>query len=297
VRGPAMAQGEPAGASSVMPAASAVSAAHTRRVVRLDPLGDALANRGAVAIVRGKEADPRLYPASFQANTEAGVCTWFLVSAHVLLGAAHCVFFAGADDGEADVDLRMADGLHHGECKVPAEFLITRSPDIVACHLPMATPVPGALVGPVAGFEVINTSQKLLKKSTRIEISGFGCTISGGSVVDTYQIGNATVQSIPPNAFVPGATQATPDAIELSSEPSLLCEGDSGGPAYFYPDQQDRVHRLVVGVNLATVPATQSSYLTSLSSNGVNTFLMKWALDNGDHICGLHPEAQDCRPF
>lgn len=259
----------------------------------LAPLEQVLADHGETMIIGGKEGRAEEYPASFQARSGNKICTWFLVGPHVLLGAAHCV--AGADSTESivDVQLSLADKVHIGKCAISTEYWKDRSQDWTACHFKEPLPVPGADGVGVAGYEVLGVSAGELSVSSKIEISGFGCTTPDGSPVPGYRIGTATVKELPPDARLPQAIVKTPNAIKLVQSPAILCEGDSGGPAFFY---RDNIRRVVIGINSQTLILSRVSFLSSISTARALKFLQDWSSLNNATICGLHPAAKGCRP-
>lgn len=279
------------------PFARAASAASGKDsfVVEVKPLTSALADRATPMIVHGREVDPNEYPSSFQATADGKVCTWFLVGPQVLLSAAHCVVGVTSKDPVAQVKLPIGDKIFVATCDVSAEYWKDASQDWAACKVGEPVPVPGAVGLRVAGFEVLDVDPDDLLRRPQVEISGFGCVVAGGGPVEGYRIGTARVTGVPPDVRVPGSAALTPNAIKLEQSPSLLCKGDSGGPAFFY--RRDRVHRGVIGINSSTALDAGRSYLASVGTERAKAFLDGWARDKKVTICGLHSQAKNCRPF
>lgn len=273
---------------------AAIAVAAPPRVLLLAPLGEALADRGEPMVIGGKEAKPDQYPASFQARAGERICTWFLVGPHVLLGAAHCV--AGADSTEqiANVQLPFESKMLTGNCAISSGYWNDRSQDWTACRIKEAVPVPGADGSGVAGFEALGIAPDVLTVGMKVELSGYGCTMPNGSPVTGYRIGQAAVMELPPDVLLPQATSKTPNAIKLAQDPAILCEGDSGGPAFLY---RDNTRRTVIGINSRTLIRSRVSFLASVSTARALSFFKGWAETNQVVICGLHRHATNCRPF
>nr|OAI58170.1 hypothetical protein RSP597_25800 [Ralstonia solanacearum] len=248
-------------------------------------------------ILNGQIADPLDYPFTFQGASGGDICTWFLVSAQALLGAAHCVVGANSTAPLATVTFNAAGTRYRATCTVSSAYWKDRSQDWAACRVDTPVPIQAASGSPVIGYEVIGTRLDVLADRPRVEISGYGCVVPGGGPVEGYRVGQARITEVPPNANIPGAGAPTPNAIKIAQSPSLLCQGDSGGPAFFYPSAQDRVHRVVVGINSATAIDAGRSYLASLGTPAALDFLSTWAKHQGLLLCGLDKRAQNCRPY
>lgn len=251
---------------------------------------------GKPMIINGQAASASRYPASFRAGKPGRRCTWFLVASGALVGAAHCVAGETPDDALPTIELPIGEVKHTATCTISSGYWKDRSQDWAVCLVSPPAPVPGAVDAPVPGFEALNPRPEVLLALPLLEISGFGCSFSGGPVQTDYLIGSARVEELPPNARVTGSVLPTPHAVKLRRAPNLLCEGDSGGPAFFY-QTMSRSHRVVVGVNSATTVAAGSSFISSVSTAGAKAFFEKWSKDNGQRICGLHRDAEGCRAF
>ncbi|MGJ7571536.1 trypsin-like serine protease [Variovorax sp. RB2P76] len=252
---------------------------------------------GKPLIINGQAADAADYPASFRAGRPGHRCTWFLVSAEALVGAAHCLAGENAETPLPVIKLLVRGKTHLTSCEISPDYWTESSSDWALCVVSPAAPVPAFPNSTVSGFEVLSLKADLLKPLPRIEISGYGCTNAGAAMEDDYRIGRARVEELPPNARVFGALKPTPNAIKIRQAPSLLCEGDSGGPAFLYQMPNARVHRVVVGINSATGVQAGASFLSSVSSPAANKFIRDWSTKHAQKLCGVHPDAADCRPF
>lgn len=278
---------------------TSVSSKEVAQPFRIDtaPLPDDAEANGLPKIIDGETADQRDYPTIFLAKSNAGFCTWFLVGPKVLLSAAHCLGGARGEKIVAKIRIRPPGSpttFETEDCSTADEYPADRSQDWAACRFESAVPVP---VGRnVTGYEVI--SKQAVARRTAVRIGGYGCvtTDARGTVSKVYVFGDATVSDAPPRALLPGATTDTPNAIELAAAPSFLCDGDSGGPAFFYPNESDHITRRVIGVNMHTVIESRTSFLASLSTPSAVSFLTAWSDKRGLQICGLHSSTPNCRP-
>lgn len=183
--------------------------------------------------------------------------------------------------------------MFQAECSISTGYWKDASQDWSACRISEPVPVPGADGSGIVGFEVLDLSGAGLVLNQKLEISGFGCITPDGSPVPGYRIGAARVRQLPPSARLPMAVARTPNAIKLAQAPAILCEGDSGGPAFQY---RDNIRRVVVGVNSRTLIRARVSFLAGLGTPDANAFLRSWAVANNVKICGIHSDAQNCRP-
>ena len=180
-----------------------------------------------------------------------------------------------------------------GDCDSDSGWPQDLSQDWAACHLHTDFQLDPDL--PVSGFEVIAAASTTLDQQ-KIEIGGFGCTTPDGAVSQAYNIGDARIAIIPPNAHVAGATSGTPNAIAIRRAPALTCAGDSGGPAFLY-QKSGRVFRVVIGVNSSAAQDAGVAYLASSTTDTNWKFLKRWSAGVGEKICGIDPAAKGCRPF
>lgn len=273
------------------------SAVFAQTTLQAAPIGAKLRDVGHPLIINGQEANAAEYPAVFLSGVNPlHMCTWFLVSARTLIGAAHCLHGASGDEAIRRISITAEGKTYSGDCEIADRYPTDPSSDWAACFITPPYQMPQAVDTPVSGFEVLNTASDRLQPAQKIEISGFGCTVDGGSVVNGYQIGQARIVQLPPSAHIAGAIVQTPNAISIRQAPAIICQGDSGGPAFLY-QKSGRVFRVVVGVNSSTVIAAGTGYLASTSTSAAKAFFSTWADRVGDRLCGLHADAVGCRPF
>lgn len=260
------------------------------------PFTDVYRTGGEPMIVNGQRAHPAEYPASYRSESGGRVCTWFLVGPSVLLGAAHCVTGTSASAPLAEVRFASRAGQHIATCSIPEGYWTDRSQDWALCKVSPQVPRPVGANGS-AGYEVVSQKPEVLASLPRLEISGFGCTVQGGSARGEYQIGIARVVTAPPRAKMLGSASATPNAVKIRQAPSNLCAGDSGGPAFYYQKPAGRILRVVVGTNSSTVIEAGVGYLASLSTPAAVSFFKAWSLVQSEKICGINKDARGCRSF
>jgi len=114
-------------------------------------------------------------------------------------------------------------------------------------------------------------------------LTGFGCTSADVRESDRrYRVG-----SVPVSKPSGGGNR-----VEVTGDVAS-CYGDSGGAAFF-PLNKEGSRRVQVGINERGNLST--SYLTSLSSHTVQSFLGTWRTALGVKVCGLDPGVDRCRP-
>jgi hypothetical protein len=267
-----------------------------RPVIELPRPGD------SPTIIDGQKADPMNYPVSFQiAISKDEICTWFLVSERVLVTAAHCTL----DKGSVQIDVKGGNknadngGISFpGKCDRSPKYIHDSSQDWALCLLEKSFPLPKNKNIRVIGYEVLNVDDTRLKLGDELQITGFGCTSPAGPVQKVYVIGKVLIDSLPPNAVVPGSTSTSPNLIQVDHFPSKLCGGDSGGPAFLVQDSAAPYIRIVVGVNSKTInkDGLGLGFISSSSTTDVANWIRKWSTENKQKICGLDADASNCRP-
>ena len=240
------------------------------------------------SLIGGTPANPQDWLASFYSFHGRGACTSTLVGPRTLLTAAHCV-----SNGP------VAHVMHQGQRRVAtctmSEAYDPNTPkgvtaDWALCLLDQPITAPGLL------YERVNTAPNLVKKGTRLLLTGFGCVntnLTGGND-GVFRIGAAPVTDVPnANSF--------DIRTEVPTGQPTVCPGDSGGGAYIAtPDLTKRVQ---VSVNSRTLVRLENgnrivigtSLLSSLSVPEATAFLATWSKKTGQAICGVSSGMADCR--
>jgi len=263
----------------------------------LKSLRESVNDKGQTVILNGQPADPEEYPVSFQSGDNNRICTWFMVSDQAIVGAAHCVAHETKEEPLERLEIVENGTKYAAVCSVSPSYWRDKSEDWAICKVSPAYALPVSASARVVGFEVINTKADRVAEGAVVEISGFGCTAEGGLVVDEYRVGSAKIYGVPPEVHVSGSFSPTPNTIKIRQFPSLLCEGDSGGPAFLYQKKNGRVHRVVVGINSSSAIKAGVSYLSSTSTERALGFFRGWSVANKVKLCGLSAESSNCRPF
>ncbi len=232
------------------------------------------------AVIGARVADPALYPASFYSSSGGGRCTSSLVAGNVLLTAAHCV----ADGGEIAIVIKGK--RITGKCTHAPGYVSDDTSDWALCLM--------ASAAPVKPFETVNTDAGRVIKGKDLRLTGFGCTeknTTGGND-GIYREGEAVIVQVPSAQSNDIVTRAS------SKKTAVLCPGDSGGPA-FIAVTADYKLRYLASVNSRTEMqgglVLDTSYLSSVSSTDALDFMKSWSKANGATICGLSPNAKNCR--
>jgi hypothetical protein len=224
-------------------------------------------------LLGGVPADPKEWPVSFYAITPVR-CTSTLVGPQALLMAAHCV------GHKAVATIRFRDGNDvSAVCTHAPEYATDRSADYALCHLKTA------LIG--APYEVVNTDPALLRAKAVIVLTGYGCTKGPGKGGNDriYRVGEAEISALP------GADPAKVNYLVTKGKVAT-CLGDSGGGAFLVNRQS--LTRKLVSVN-SSGNMRDTSNLSATSTPAARKFLKDWSDENGATICGVSPDAANCR--
>jgi hypothetical protein len=275
-------------------AESVLSPASSAKVLVLTPVSrkhlEQHKDEVRVKIMNGEWANPDDYPVSFQLATDQGTCTWFLIGARTMMTVAHCV-----SDG-AKISIKKSDQTptYEGQCTQAPGYSDDKSQDWALCLLSTDYQLS---VGLFTGYEVINIDSSRLKIGKRIQITGFGCDREDGPLDNIYRVGWANITGLPPTVHLPDVLERTPNVFKIKKQPSQLCGGDSGGPAFEIVGESP-LYRRVIGINSQTISTLGLGvgYLASTSTRDALGFFNKWAKDHNQKICGLHKDAKNCRP-
>jgi hypothetical protein len=175
--------------------------------------------------------------------------------------------------------LTLGGASFEGVCNHAPEYLGNETADWALCLL--STPMTGVL------FERVNADAARPALGSELLLTGFGCIKPGGAGGNdgVYRIGEAEVFRLP--------SGQSHDIVTVGDV--ALCFGDSGGPAFQYLDASKR-GRVVVSVN-SRGNIKNTSYLSSLTTAAGAAFLTQWADQRQLNLCGLHADAQNCRPL
>lgn len=219
-------------------------------------------------IVGGAPADPNLWSATLILDAPKR-CTATVVGPKAILTAAHCL--GGATTGSVLINNQTLSLT----CQPNPKYSTDPTADVAMCA------ASGTITAPKLKYEVLNTDAAMVKVSTSIVLLGYGCLTEGGPVSDTLYVGSATVKGLP----------VADNRYEVQGG-AKLCGGDSGGAGYVMVDPSRRV---VFGVNKSQVPATKTSYLTSVTTTDDADFIKTWGATTGNKICGLDAGVSNCR--
>lgn len=235
-------------------------------------------------------ADTRDWPATFRTASaaEAGqvACTATLIAARTLLIAAHCV----VDGGRVTLERREGPsrGTSTGRCMhAPAAAPPQMSEDWALCLMDEDVPA--------RRYERISLDPALLSPAREIRLAGFGCTEHGQTPDGKFRIGLALLAQLPGALSPPldGERSWAATAPDGAGASSFTCLGDSGGAAFV---EMSGNRRFAVAVNSARPRSRPGvSLLSALSVRPAQDFILRWAQDHGQHLCGVHSNARNCR--
>lgn len=196
-----------------------------------------------------------------------GNCTITVVGERVVAHAAHCRSNGASFTFRKGAESYTARCTHHPEYRgnSTADWMLCKTDKIVEG----------------GKYEVMNTNPDLLKLQQMIRLMGFGCQKWGGPLDGKLRTGFAPIVSLPKNKNYDVHTSGR----------VALCSGDSGGPSFL--DLEDG-SRLLLTTNSRS-NTTTDSYMPMWALPTAQTFVKKWASDNGVEICGVHVNAKGCR--
>ena len=223
-----------------------------------------------ITLINGEPVDPKDMPASVYASSGSSSCSSTVVGEKTLLSAAHCMNNGGT------VSFKLGGKTYKGSCTHHPDYKRNQTADWALCELDK----------PVTGikFESLLIDAFKIHKGEKVMLSGFGCVRPGGGGGNDGVLRRGTAEV----TRLPSGTNY--DVVTVGG--AALCYGDSGGAAYFV--QTESGYRWIFGVN-SRGDIRETSYLPAVFSENFKTWAKKWESDRAQKICGLNPEAKDCR--
>lgn len=220
-------------------------------------------------LIGGTPADPADWPAEFYSQQGNARCTSTVAGPQAMLTAAHCV----SNGSWAKISHRGK--VYQSTCYHHPDYKGNKTADWAICKISQAMPA--------LPYENINTNPDLVTVGNKVLLTGYGCTKPGGGGGNdgVYRIGWAKVARVP--------FGSNHDIV--TNNGAALCFGDSGGPAFFYTDKDNRYQ---ISINSRGNIST-TSYLSSIASKPFLEWARTKAGELGIKICGIHADAEGCR--
>lgn len=218
-------------------------------------------------LINGEIQDPKSWPASFTTRQGNSRCTGTMIGPRTLQLAAHCV-------GNGRTASITSEGkTYTATCTHSPKYRNDATADYALCLLKEDLALPH--------YERILQEAKP-QVGDKLVLAGMGCTIAGGSGGNdgNFRVGESTVIRLP---------KTNNDIVTKGG--AALCYGDSGG-SVFWKDPDGLLW--VTGVNSRGDIAT-TSYLSATFTRDAKEFYSAWTQSNSASICGIDPEAKNCR--
>lgn len=253
-------------------------------------------------VIGGIPARPSDWPATLVFSAATGSCTSTVVGEEVLLTAAHCVDHGGFGRVRFGGDDYITQCFHHPKYRGPDcsnlnntwAQLAGCTADIALCF-PMRRNAnvlePAAFTLSFAQFERVRKSPPSPQKDDTVKLVGWGCTSDGGPlspVLLTSQPDPRVLYASTPGAADSDKAKSYLEFIKTIG-PGAVCRGDSGGAVFSRAGPGREIVAVVSRGNMSS-----ESYLANILEH--QQFLRSDYNSRRRYICGLDPEARNCRP-
>lgn len=226
-----------------------------------------------ITLINGEVQDKKLWPSSIRISSGNSSCSATVMGERTVFTAAHCVSNGGS------VSFSDLNGVKYtAKCAHSPGYPANSTKDYALCL------VNKTVEGQGIKYESFLTDKSAIKVGDELTLTGYGCIKPGGTGGNDglFRVGKAKVTSLP-------SSDSNNDIVTKGG--GALCYGDSGGAPYLVSADGKRS---VVGVN-SRGNIRDTSYLPAVTQKTFVDFAAKWANDNSQLICGIHPSAKGCR--
>jgi hypothetical protein len=233
---------------------------------------------GLPQIDGGDKQDSDVWPATLKYYSSGTFfCTATIIGEKTVITAAHCI----SDGANAQVNFDIGNPVNIKCTRNKAYNRVGLVADVALCLAESSFPTH-------TEYENLDITQSWFTAGRPIFLLGFGCR-------NVHTADPATNGQLYGGLSDLLDTPISTDIHFFTQGGAVICPGDSGGAAYVLGDSNKiGGPRSIVGLNSGYLPDARISTVAAFSSANLD-FINEWRSENHAKICGVDPDATNCR--